>query len=54
MEKIAALYDITLNQQRDYKGKFVDIIENLSRKGDEGVIVEPVKRNITDYLWEQL
>jgi hypothetical protein len=52
MEKIAALYDITLNQQRDYKGKFVDLIENLAGKGDEGVIIliDEYDKPIIDHL----
>ena len=50
LEKISKSYHIILDQQRDFKGKFVDLIEKLSEKGRVVVLIDEYDKPIIEFI----
>jgi len=50
IEKIGAIYDITLDQRRNYKGKFEELLEKLSEKERVVILIDEYDKPIIDFI----
>ena len=50
LNKIGKTYHIKLDQQRDYKGKFADLIEQLSTKERVVILIDEYDKPIIDFI----